>query len=363
MNVTVNENEEVFIVLNVSEPGGDEIIFLGENFPEGAVLDGNVFRWKTDFDVVKKDSFIDSFLDKYGLLEKSFRVTFGAKSNELLVTREATINIRNVNRAPVIGDFEEIVVKEGESFVIVPDAFDPDGDNIRFVYSGWIDTNGKKVGFDEQGRYIINVFVSDGELSASKAAAVNVVNVNRPPVLNPVGNFEVDENSTLTVGLSSSEPDGDSVGYFVDDIGVELGAEIVNGSFAWRPDFNAVRKDAENFVFRITASDGEFNSSQEINVAVRNINRPPVVLNTVPEINSFAYLGDKVKFEIEEVEPDGDELTYKWKTGFFEEYRGKTKLVRKFSSLGRKTVKVVVSDGEFSEEFEWSVMVIKRPKK
>ena len=360
--ISVKEGEEAIIFLNATDPDGDEVKFEADNLPKGAILDENKFYWKTDFDTVAKNSFFDSLKEKYGLLDKSFAVDFIAKSKESKTFQRAVINVRDVNRPPVLFDIENITVNEGEEVLIAPNAVDPDGDKIEVGFSGWIDRESRQTNFDDSGEHEVIVTASDGGFKVSMAVNVKVVNVNRKPVFKPMDSISVFENETARIKLKADDADTDEISF-----GFWNGSEramIEEDVFIWKPDFDTVKKNEEKEInFDLAANDGEDEAVQRISVKVKDVNRAPEILSTSPEIYSFAYLGDKVVFDVNAKDLDGDKVSYTWRFVAFEEYKGKSKIARKFSSLGKKKVSVVVSDGEKQSEFVWNVHVIKRPKK
>ena len=69
-NKVINENEEIKITLHAIDPDGDEVAYSANNLPEDAKLEEDVFTWKSSYDAVKKEGFVDKVIDKFGVLSK-----------------------------------------------------------------------------------------------------------------------------------------------------------------------------------------------------------------------------------------------------------------------------------------------------
>ncbi|MEK6828416.1 MAG: PKD domain-containing protein, partial [Nanoarchaeota archaeon] len=161
-NKVLNEDEELVITLNANDPDGDEITYSANNIPNGAKFDGNVFEWNISYDTVKKEGFVDRVLDKFRALSKSFYIQFSASSKDKKLVQNIIVTVKDVNRAPVLEDMEPITINEGDTLKIAPKAYDLDGDKVKLSYSGFINTDTFKSGFDNAGAYYVKVTSSDG---------------------------------------------------------------------------------------------------------------------------------------------------------------------------------------------------------
>lgn len=70
--------------------------------------------------------------------------------------------------------------------------------------------------FTDSGEYFVEFNVTDGEFSDGEIARIVVQNLNRPPILEFVGNQIVNVTETLTIDLAASDPDGDFVTFGTD---------------------------------------------------------------------------------------------------------------------------------------------------
>ncbi len=354
-NALLKENQKVVIELEVEDPDGDEVEIYAENLPEGSSLIGNRFEWVTNYDTVKKENVFSKTLDKFHLLYKPFNVRFVAKSRELEVKRSVVLTVKDVNRAPLLMDFPSIVVNEGEEVVIEPVAEDPDGDEITYSYSGWMDTDRYMTDYDTAGTYKVKVVASDGFLKDEKYAMIIVEDVNRIPVFSEIPAMEVSEGELLEMSLYAGDEDGDSVeitGEFL-----PRNATVEDNVFRWVPDHDIVNTGFGVFVIDFKASDGRDEVFKQANVTVYDVNRAPIVIGSSGQ-SITVNEGEKVKFEVMAEDLDGDELTYLWKFSFLEHYKSGPAMIRTFVSTGNKKVRVVVSDKEEEVEFVFNVKVV-----
>jgi len=354
-NARMGENQKITIELEAYDPDDEKVEFSGNNMPSGATVEGNKFEWMPDFDTIKKENVVEKTLDKFHLLYKTFNVDFIAKSRGLEVKQSVAIRVRDVNRAPVLDDMATITVNEGEEVVIEPKATDPDGDDVSYSYSGWIDIDRYFTTYDEGGTYKVKVIASDGFLTDEKFVTIEVNDVNREPVFNKISPIEVNEGEKIELELFLSDPDGDSVN--ISSESLPGNSTMEDGVFTWTPDYNTVEADVRLFMIDFVASDGEEETVKQANVTVYNVNRAPKI-TAASQRDVTVKNGGKVQFEVVAEDGDGDDLSYVWKFSLLEQYTSGSAMIRKFTSVGNKKVKVIVSDGKDEAEYVFNVKVV-----
>ncbi|MBI2658982.1 hypothetical protein HYX05_02665 [Candidatus Woesearchaeota archaeon] len=341
-NKILNENEEIEITLNANDPDGDEITYSAENLPEGAEFDDNVFAWKTSFDTVKKEGFVDRLLGRFRTLSKSFYVQFSASSKDKNVVQNVIITVKDVNRAPVIEDMEPIKINEGDTLKIVPNAYDLDGDRVRLKYSDFLNKDTFKSGFDDAGTYNVKVTASDGMLEASKDVQIEIKQSNRAPLFKKIKEIKSMEGDNIAILLNAPDPDGDVIEYSIDN--PPEGSSIKGNAFLWTPAYStAGKKETKKLDIVFVASDGKAEIRQVAKAEIKDKNRAPRIINATRSV--AAKVNKPVLMSVNAVDDDGDELTYTWNFGFLEKYKATALHQRIFKSKGVKTVKVTVSDG------------------
>jgi hypothetical protein len=98
-----------------------------------------------------------------------------------------------------------------------------------------------------------------------------VGNVNRPPVLNPIGSKSVGEGNLLTFTLTASDPDGD--GLTLSASNVPTGASFSPSSqvFSWTPDYG----DAGIYNVQFTVTDNGTPAESDLEIVPITVVEPP----------------------------------------------------------------------------------------
>jgi len=217
-------------------------------------------------------------------------------------------NVINDNNEPVLNSIGNKTVNENVLLTFTVDANDADGDTI--TYSALNLPNGASFtgqafswtpGFDQAGTYYITFIASDAYGQDNETITVTVNNVNRVPVLDPIGDKSVNENNTISFSVSASDADNDTITYTEQNL--PIGAVYVSQTFTWTPDYSQAGTHTITFI----ASDGQDQDSETITITVNNVNRGPVF---TPMSDQAVYTDDSLTFTVNAVDPDGDTLTY-----------------------------------------------------
>ena len=352
----IKENENLKIRLEASDPDGDKVEFSADGLPEGSSFEDDIFEWKPDYELIKKEGFVEHALDKFHLLTKSFNVMFTAKTQYGEVKKAVKIVVQDNNRPFIIEDFDIIEVNEGDIVKIEPKYYDPDNDKVRFSYSGWINKDVYKTNYGDAGEYYVKVTGTDEYHSAYRFVKIIVKKSNRKPVLSRIGNFEIGENESLEVELKASDPDNDKIRFSAENM--PEGSWLEEGMFSWTPDFDFANKSdgKKDIVVNFIASDGRDETVEKSTITVYDKNRAPEIIEVSKEI--VAKVKEPITFWVTAEDKDGDELTYKWVFSRFEEYEATAVHERTFTKKGDRKVKVIVSDGVEEVEYEWDVSVV-----
>ncbi len=301
-DLEIDEDEELTLQLEASDPDQDLFSFSAENLPDGANVAGNTFSWTPTYDQA----------GVYGNV--IFRVTDNGEPN-LSDEETISITVHNVNRAPALAEVGAREVDENSSLEFTLSAEDPDGDQVTYSAENLPEGAALEDGhfnwtpsFDQAGDYEVTFRATDdGEpnMSDEEAVTISVLNVNRPPQLADIGDLSLREGERFTLQLEAGDPDNDNLAFSADNL--PAGASLEDGLFSWTPD-NDQAGVYENVTFRVT-DDGDPNLSDEetVTITVGNVNRPP----------AFAEMSDmdvdeggRLEFTLSAEDPDGDELTY-----------------------------------------------------
>ena len=233
-----------------------------------------------------------------------------------------TLTVVNVNRAPDLSAIANQSVNEGESLTVNLTATDADGNAIGLSATGLpafatFTDNGNGTGtiqfnpaIGTTGSFNISVTATDNGnpiLSDTESFTLSVGDVNRAPVLAPIGNQSVNEGQTLTINLSATDPDADNLVLSV--TGLPAFATFTDngngtGSIQFAPGF----ADAGTFNLSVTATDNGdpiFNDTESFTLTVVNVNRAP---SLAPISNQLVDEGQSLTVNFSATDPDGNAI-------------------------------------------------------
>ena len=202
ITVTVSDSKDsvtkkVLVVINKKE----EPPVITEFQPNSAKIDANedsTIEFGIKADDVNKDTLTYSWrvdnLEKGTESDFSYYLGFddsGQHNLEVAVsdgTEEVLkgweLDVKNINRKPMLESIDDITVSETETVKIEPKSSDPDNDQLTFKISEPVGDDGIwETTYDNAGNYNIVVSVSDGTDTVSQDVRLTVENVNRPPVI------------------------------------------------------------------------------------------------------------------------------------------------------------------------------------
>jgi hypothetical protein len=170
------------------------------------------------------------------------------------------------------------------------------------------------------GLHSVTIRVTDNgspTLSHARTISITVNEVNRPPVLSPIGSKSANEMTLLSFTALASDPDlpANSLSFSLDE-GAPAGASIQTGTglFSWTP--TESQGPGLYSVTIIVRDNGTpaLNASETISVTVHEVNRAPV-LN--PIANQQVTLGNTLNFTATASDPDlpANALTFSLDSG------------------------------------------------
>jgi hypothetical protein len=290
------------------------------------------------------------------------------------------ITVYNVNRPPVISSFSpDRVWQVNETLEGIVEfsveANDPDGDILSYTWyvnSAYVDggTTSYEFPYDfsSSGYHTVQVNVADGEETVTQTWSLQVVNVNRPPVLlsyDPEQEFSVNETSYGTVYLSVNvyDPDGDYLNYqWTQNEQVQYGYR--SSTFTFQYD----HESAGEYVVRVSVSDSEESTGFAWLIEVLDVNVPPTISSAYPYRNQYynEQTNGSIDMSVSAYDPEGDEVTYSWSVDDLEiPNANESEFTFRFGfdSQGTHYVNVTVSDGQDEAMYTWTVYIydINRP--
>lgn len=197
-----------------------------------------------------------------------------------------------------------------ELCAIHPNATDPDGDTLTYScnrtnlftdFDPIVGTGNWTTDYNDSGVYWVDFGVSDtaGGI-ANETIRIEVLNINRPPILDTIGYRTVSEDAFIEFTVNAS----DAMTYTTSNLPDGAEFDTGNGKFSWTPGFDQEGTHPD-ICFEVTG--GELTDSENIIITVENTDRAPVL----------DYIGDKtvnegilIEFIVNASDPDGDALVY-----------------------------------------------------
>jgi outer membrane protein OmpA-like peptidoglycan-associated protein len=181
--------------------------------------------------------------------------------------------------------------------------------------------------------------------------------INRPPTVTcQVPNPTIKQADTTAVRASGTDPDRDALTYTWSASGGKITGTGDSATF------DATGVAPGKYTVTATVSDGEKTATCSSEITVLKRNEPPTV--TCEPTSTSATVGDSVTIKANASDPNNDNLTYTW-TVNGQKLAADTPTIT-FGTAGRDpgdyTVKVEVSDGEFTATCSTVVTVRPAPK-
>ncbi|MYB02351.1 leucine-rich repeat protein, partial [Candidatus Poribacteria bacterium] len=258
--------------------------------------------------------------------ETSYSVTISVSDGELTDTLVVTINISDVNEAPVFADDSPTTytvaenTPSGESIGTPYSATDVDADTLTYSLDGTdadafdIDNETGQLktkaalDYETETSYSVTITVSDGELTDTITVTIDVTDVqeNYAPVFTDGGTTtrSIRENTRAGVNIGSAvaatDPDGDTLTYSLGGTDADSFAiDSTTGQLQTKARLNFERK--RSYSVTVSVSDGKGGSdSIDVTIDIINVyeNRAPYFTGVssaynVPGTTTYTILGSK----------------------------------------------------------------------
>jgi PKD repeat protein len=356
----VPEGSLLEIPITVMDPDdGDLFNIIVTNSPEGGQLlpdssGDNIYTWTPGYQDAGIYIINFTVMDNGGLID----------------SEDVTINVTNVNRAPRLEIVGPIEIQENELFFLALNATDPDGDLLTFMATQippgaefdtglgilqWTPT------FTQNGIYLMNISVSDpAGLGDFEVVTINVTNVNRPPVLEPIGNRIVKENTTLELRINATDPDGETLSYVINPL--PDGAIFNNTAhvFSWKPRYD----QNGTYYANISVTDPE--NLLDYEIITINVSDSIVAPILYPIGMKFGEEGIMLNFRISGFDPEIENLTYSASflpdRAIFNITTGEFSWIPDYTQAGKYTINFSVIDGHGLTDSEIVLFNISEPK-
>lgn len=317
---TTDEGSELSFTATATDPdSGDTLTFsLDAGAPPGAAIDPTtgVFSWTPD-EAAGPDS-----------VTITVRVTDDG-TPVLDDSETITITVNEVNEAPVLDPIGDQSVDEGAelSFTALASDVDEPANTLTFSLDAGappgaaIDPTTGVFSWtpdeaDGPDSVTVTVRVTDDgtpALDAFETITITVNEINEAPVLDPIGDQTVDEETELTFTATASDPDLPANALtFSLDAGAPAGAAIdpTSGAFSWTPGADD-GPGTLDITVRVT-DDGTpaLDDFETLTITVNDVNTAPTA-EAGPDQNVLDI--DTVQLDgSASTDPDADTLTYLW---------------------------------------------------
>ncbi len=274
--------------------------------------------------------------------KSSYSVTVIASDGTLTDSITVTINVSDVNEAPVFSDGSSTprVIAEnvpaGINIGSAVSATDPDNDTLTYTLGGTdvaafsIDNatgqlkTSADLDFERQTSYSVTINVSDGSLTDTITVTINVTDLDEIPANTPPEFADgesttrsIAENSTsgTNIGavIAATDADNNKLAYFLS--GDDASAFSVDDSSGQLLTSAALDYEAKSsYTVTVTVSDGSSTDTITVTINVTNVNEAPVIADSTDTTLSIAEntaAGVNIGGTLSATDPDdGDTLEY-----------------------------------------------------
>jgi uncharacterized repeat protein (TIGR01451 family) len=344
-------------------------------------MDGAELEFYFDFGDGNNSNWVANPIVKhtYTVGPQDYTITLKVKDSDGEIN-STELKLEVKNRVPIANAGPDQVVIEDESITFDgSQSYDPEGNKITYNWafgdgtsSGWLTSSKSTHFYKSAGIYTVTLTVSDGSLTGSDSAKVEVMEIfsGEPKILDSFPtNIELNEDfgtwsQELTAYESHSnlEVSSDDLKWYVTDNNGDIfevsgdnstGAEADTFEFTSIPNKNGL----EVLVFHLYDPQGvEVTVYQS--VKINPVNDPPDIL-PLPRVtvDEDVELIMDIEEYVQDIDNDISELTFV--TDYISNIEIKeTSLIIEFEDDGEYTIKVKVYDGEFTDEANLLVTVL-----
>jgi len=269
------------------------------------------------------------------------------------------------NNAPVLAAIGAKSLNEDATLSVTLSATDGDGDSLTYsLDSATADLGASLSGTtltitptaNYNGSGSITVSVSDGTDTDSEAFSVTVNAVNDAPILGAIGAKSLNEDATLSITLSATDVDGNSLTYSLDSASANLGASLSGTSLTITPSANYNGSGS----ITVSVSDSALTDSETFAVTVNPVNDAP----TIGAVSNRNQANDSTEtVTLSGADVDGDSLTFSvtsYDAGkLTASVSGTTLTIAPVSGqTGASTINLQVSDGALTASTSFVVTLI-----
>jgi chitinase len=264
---------------------------------------------------------------------------------------DVTVTVSKVNLPPSVNAGPDRKVIGDSNVVITGSGFDPE--NGPLTYS-WKQIAGDSVTFDgtkpefsfkapsvasgETKRLVFQLTVTDNvNQSKSDQLIILVVPENSAPIVDAGADQTADENTTVSLTCTASDPDGDATTF---SWSTSSGAVIADSTSASTTVMLPHTTKDQVITMTCSASDGKLTGSDSMKINVKNVLNLPIIADA----GSDQIVNEKVKVSLDgskSNDPENQQLSFMWK-----QVSGETVVLSSPSSKTTSFTSPTVANGE-----------------
>ncbi|MCF7872236.1 hypothetical protein K9L97_04340 [Candidatus Woesearchaeota archaeon] len=239
-------------------------------------LDCNIYDVDGDVVIVGYDGWMKTATYQTNYEDAgTYSVLVRAKDKNHESTEEIEVIVENKNRAPVIEDIALQSVMEEDDIQVLVDVSDADGDDVEVEFGNPLNKDGSWTPtYGDRGMYNVSVVADDGKDKSVSTFELEVLRLNRAPVIKPLNDIEVDEGDSVVLPIQTYDPDGDEV--VITYAGWMDSDEYSVSYDDAHPDGCNFKGCTAEYEVVVMVSDGVLSSEETVTIRVKDVNRPPV---------------------------------------------------------------------------------------
>ncbi len=290
-------------------------------------------------------------------------IRLSASDGITTVYQDFTLQVINVNDAPVVSSTPITSILEGSIYVYTVLATDPDQDPLSYeatTIPAWLSfdpvshTLSGQPAREDVGDHQVSITISDGQLSVVHEFTITVTSDNHPPQVTSTPATTIDNYSEYTYVMAGYDQDGDALTY---------GAKVLPSWLTFDPETQtlsgtpAAANAGQNPV-SLYVSDGYVETLQDFSITVNAVNTAPEVLSTPVD---SAMRGSLYTYLLTAVDHQNDPITYipavipSWLT--FDVGSKVLSGTPGLDDVGVHTVMITLSDGQISVNHQFILTV------
>ncbi len=291
-NTSATEDIEYTYATTAEDAEDSTLTYSLETYPTGMTINGNEISWTP----------------VEGQLEGEVEVI--VSDGELADTLSFTINVTQVNDAPVITSQPNTSATEDIEYTYAITAEDPEDSTLTYslgTYPTGMSINGNEISWtpvEGQLEGEVTLAVSDGDLSDTLSFTITVTPVNDAPVITSQPNTSATEDVEYSYTVTAEDAEDSTLVYSLETYPV--GMSIEGNEISWTP----AEGQLEGGVV-VTVSDGELADTLSFTINVTPVNDAPVITS---QPNTSATEDIEYTYAITAEDPEDSTLTYSLET-------------------------------------------------